>query len=78
VLRAGSRLFADRLPPELMYWAMATSGVIALVVILIFAFLFARGVRHHRALQERFQAFAARGESWTLTPRVAPPEGDTR
>ncbi len=79
-LRAGSRLFADALPPTLVQWTMAASGMVALLVILIFAVLFARGVRHHRELQERFEALAVRGEVWTLTPRDAarPPASPPR
>jgi hypothetical protein len=68
LLRIGGRFLTDELPSELINWMIASSGVIALGVILVFAFLFARGVRHHRALRERFDAFAAGGRSWTLTP----------
>lgn len=72
-MRAGSRLLADALPSAVVQWTMAASGMIALVVVIIFAVLFARGVRHHRDLRERFEALAARGELWTLTPRDGGP-----
>jgi hypothetical protein len=74
LLRVGGRFLAGELPPDVINWAIATSGVIALSVIVIFAFLFARGVRHHRALRERFEAFASGGQSWTLTATSGPSE----
>jgi hypothetical protein len=74
LLRIGGRFLAGAVPPDVINWAMASSGAIALSVMLVFAVLFARGVRHHRALRERFEALAAGGPSWMLTPGQRGPE----
>jgi hypothetical protein len=78
LLRVGGRFLTDQLPAEAINWAMATSGAIALGVMVIFAVLFARGVRQHRALRERFEALAASGQTWALTPRELPHDGGGR
>ncbi len=66
VLRAAPRFLDGWLPVPITEWSMTAGGVIALTVVVIFAALFLRGVRRHRALLARFAALAASGEAWAL------------
>lgn len=72
-LRAGARLVSG-LPAGLSQTLTAFSGVLALSVMVVFAALFVRGLRHHRALLARFEAFAAAGQVWTFDQPPPPQE----
>jgi hypothetical protein len=74
VLRAGSRLLAGRAPAEAINWSMAAAGTIALAVLLVFAYLFARSLRNQRALFARVAAMTAGDRGVPLMER-RPPAG---
>lgn len=71
VLRAGSRFFAPELGTDVVNWAMAVAGLIALGVVLVFAFLFLRSVRNHGITLAKVAAFVEGGRALPVTEREA-------
>jgi hypothetical protein len=69
ILRAGSRLLAGRASPDLINWSMAAAGTIALGVLLVFAYLFARSLRNQRAILAKVAAFTAGERAIPMTDR---------